>query len=223
LSAVTIAIDGPAAAGKGTLARRLADCFALAYLDTGALYRAVGRDVLAIGCDPTDAAAATESARRLDPASLADLRLRDPDVARASSVVAVHPPVRAALLDFQRGFAARPPGGKRGAVLDGRDIGTVVCPWAPLKLYITASDAARAVRRHTELAARGEAPSLEAVLADLQARDARDSSRASAPMRPAADALLIDTTMLDADAVFARIAPLVEALFTPLALSAARP
>jgi cytidylate kinase len=223
VSAVIIAIDGPAASGKGTLARRLAEHFALAYLDTGALYRAVGRDVLAAGCDPADAAAATESARRLDPASLADPRLRDPDVARASSVVAVHPPVRAALLDFQRGFAARPPGGRRGAVLDGRDIGTVVCPQAPLKLYITASGGERAVRRHKELAARGEAPSLEAVLADLQARDARDSSRASAPMKPAADAVLVDTTALDADAVFTRIVPLVEALFTPFALSAARP
>jgi cytidylate kinase len=223
VTGVTIAIDGPAASGKGTLARRLADHFALAYLDTGALYRAVGRDVLTAGHDPADAAAAADCARRLDPESLADSRLRDQDVARASSVVAVHPPVRAALLDFQRGFAARPPGGKRGAVLDGRDIGTVVCPQAALKLYITASDATRAQRRHKELAERGETPLLAAVLADLQARDARDSTRASAPMKPAADAILVDTTSLDADAVFARIAPLIEALFAPAAFSTVRP
>jgi len=209
--ALTIAIDGPAASGKGTLARRLAERFDLAYLDTGSLYRAVGRDVLAAGLDPADAEAAAACARRLDPASLADPRLRDEGVARASSVVAAHPPVRAALLDFQRQFAAHPPGGRCGAVLDGRDIGTVVCPEAPLKLYITASDETRAERRFKELSARGENQSFAAVLSDLQARDARDSARATAPLKPAGDAVMIDTSALDAAEVFAQVAELVEA------------
>ena len=208
---LTIAIDGPAASGKGTLARRLAAQFDLAYLDTGAIYRAVARDVLVAGLKPQDVEAAERSARALDPASLGDPRLRDEDVARASSVVAAHPGVRQALLDFQRGFAADPPGGKRGAVLDGRDIGTVVCPDAPLKLYITADIGARAERRFKELAAKGEAQEQAVVLADLQARDARDSARATAPLKPAEDAVTIDTSALDADAVFAHVADLVEA------------
>jgi cytidylate kinase len=211
IAKLTIAIDGPAASGKGTLARRLAERFDLAYLDTGAIYRAVARDVLAAGHDPADAEAAAAQARRLDPASLGDPRLRDEDVARASSVVAAHAPVRAALLDFQRRFAAAPPSGKRGAVLDGRDIGTVVCPDAPLKLYITAGIEARAGRRHKELAARGEDQDFADVLADLEARDARDSARATAPLKQAPDAVLIDTTALDAEGVFAHIADLVEA------------
>ena len=211
IAPLTIAIDGPAASGKGTLARRLAEHFDLAYLDTGAIYRAVARDVLAAGHDPADAEAAAAQARRLDPASLGDPRLRDEDVARASSVVAAHAPVRAALLDFQRRFAAVPPSGKRGAVLDGRDIGTVVCPDAPLKLYITAGIEARAGRRHKELAARGEDQDFADVLADLEARDARDSARATAPLKQAQDAVLIDTTALDAEGVFAHIADLVEA------------
>ena len=208
---LTIAIDGPAASGKGTLARRLAARFDLAYLDTGAIYRAVARDVLAAGQAPQDAAAAERIAERLDPASLADPRLRDEDVARASSVVAAHPGVRRALLEFQRNFAAAPPGGKRGAVLDGRDIGTVVCPDAPLKLYITADIEARADRRFKELSAKGEAQDPAAVLADLQARDARDSGRSTAPLKAADDAVAIDTSALDADAVFANVAELVEA------------
>jgi CMP/dCMP kinase len=208
---LTIAIDGPAASGKGTLARRLAARFDLAYLDTGAIYRAVARDVLAAGQAPQNAEAAERIAERLDPESLGDPRLRDEDVARASSVVAAHPGVRRALLDFQRGFAASPPGGKRGAVLDGRDIGTVVCPDAPLKLYITATIEARAERRFKELNAKGEAQDPAAVLADLQARDARDSGRSTAPLKPAEDAVTIDTSALDADAVFEHVADLVEA------------
>lgn len=208
---LTIAIDGPAASGKGTLARRLAARFDLAYLDTGAIYRAVARDVLAAGQAPQDAAAAERIAERLDPASLADPRLRDEDVARASSVVAAYPGVRRALLDFQRNFAASPPGGKRGAVLDGRDIGTVVCPDAALKLYITADIGARADRRFMELSAKGEAQDPAAVLADLQARDARDSGRSTAPLKRADDAVTIDTSTLDADSVFAHVAELVEA------------
>jgi len=215
---LTIAIDGPAASGKGTLARRLAARFDLAYLDTGAIYRAVARDVLAAGQAPQDAAAAERLAKRLDPASLGDPRLRDEDVARASSVVAAHPGVRRALLEFQRGFAATPPGGKRGAVLDGRDIGTVVCPDAAVKLYITADIGARADRRFKELSAKGEAQDHSAVLADLQARDARDSGRSTAPLKAAEDAVTIDTSALDADAVFAHVAELVEARLRELLL-----
>jgi cytidylate kinase len=214
--ALTIAIDGPAASGKGTLARRLAARFDLAYLDTGAIYRAVARDVLAAGQAPQDAEAAERIAERLDPESLLDPRLRDEDVARASSVVAAHPGVRRALLDFQRGFAAAPPGGKRGAVLDGRDIGTVVCPDAPLKLYITANIEARADRRFKELNAKGEGRDLAAVLADLQARDARDSGRSTAPLKAAEDAVTIDTSALDADAVFEHVIELVGARLSGL-------
>ncbi len=209
---LTIAIDGPAASGKGTLARRLAARFDLAYLDTGAIYRAVARDVLAAGAAPQDAEAAERIAEQLDPASLADPRLRDEAVARASSVVAAHPGVRRALLEFQRNFAAVPPGGKRGAVLDGRDIGTVVCPDAPLKLYITASIEARADRRFKELTTKGEVPDAAAVLADLQARDARDSGRSTAPLKAAEDAVVIDTSDLDADTVFAQVAEIVRAV-----------
>jgi cytidylate kinase len=138
--------------------------------------------------------------------------LRDAAVGRASSIVAAHPAVRQALLAFQHHFAADPPGGKRGAVLDGRDIGTVVCPGAPLKLYVTASIAARAERRRRELAGRGEALPLADVQVDLERRDARDSGRDTAPLKPAADALQLDTTALDADAVFARASALVAAL-----------
>jgi cytidylate kinase len=208
---LTIAIDGPAAAGKGTLARRLAGHFNLAYLDTGAIYRAVARDVLVAGLDPADAEAAAACAARLDPASLNDARLRGEDVARASSVVAAHPGVRQALLAFQRRFAADPPGGKIGAVLDGRDIGTVVCPDAPVKLFISASTEARALRRYQELTARGENADLSAVRTDLETRDARDTARAAAPLQAAPDAVSIDTSALDADGVFAQVAPLVEA------------
>jgi cytidylate kinase len=206
-----IAIDGPTASGKGTLARNLARRFALAYLDTGSLYRAVGRDVLAAGLDPADAGAAAAKASALDAASLADPRLRNEDVGQAASIVAAHPAVRAALLGFQRDFAARPPGGMLGAVLDGRDIGTVVCPEAALKLFVTATTEARAERRFNELRARGEEVSYEEVLADLQARDARDSGRAAAPLKPAADAVLIDTTDLDAERVLAHVTDLVKA------------
>jgi cytidylate kinase len=214
--ALTIAIDGPAASGKGTLARALAERFALAYLDTGALYRAVGRDVLAAGQDPAEPEAAAAAALRLDSASLRDPRLRDEDVGRAASLVAVHPAVRQALLDFQRSFAADPPGGRRGAVLDGRDIGTVVCPDASLKLFITASVEARAGRRHMELTQRGETAEFAAVLSDMQNRDTRDSARATAPLKPAADAVLIDTTALDADTVFAQVAARVEEILREL-------
>jgi CMP/dCMP kinase len=209
---LVIAIDGPAASGKGTLARRLAARFGLAYLDTGALYRAVARDVLSQGGDPADPLVATAAAERVDPASLDDPALRDEAVGRASSIVAAQPSVRQALLAFQRRFAAHPSGGRRGAVLDGRDIGTVVCPDAALKLYVIASIEARAERRWRELAGRGETRPLADVQADLERRDARDSGREAAPLKPAADAVRLDTTALDADAVFARVSALVATL-----------
>ncbi len=205
-----IAIDGPAASGKGTLARRLAARFGLAYLDTGALYRAVGLALLRAGEDPHDEAAAEAAAAALDPALLDDPELRSEAVGEAASIVAASPRVRARLLDFQRDFAAHPPGGRRGAVLDGRDIGTVVCPDADLKLFVTASDAERARRRHRELREKGVRTDFATVLADLRARDARDSARAAAPLVRAEDAILLDTSELSIDAVFARAAALVE-------------
>ncbi|MCC7271301.1 MAG: (d)CMP kinase [Alphaproteobacteria bacterium] len=198
-----IAIDGPAAAGKGTLARRLAAHFGLAYLDTGAVYRAVARRLLDAGAVPTDEAAALAAARTVTADDLHDPRLRDEAVGRATSVVSALPAVRAALLDFQRRFAARPPGGEPGAVLDGRDIGTVVCPDATIKIFLTADPVERARRRAKELRERGLDTIDSRVLRDIRERDARDSSRATAPLVPAADAHVIDTTQLDADAAFA--------------------
>lgn len=197
-----IAIDGPAASGKGTLSRRLAAHYGFAHLDTGALYRATGRDMLAAGLDPNDSAAATAVAARVDPASFEDPRLRDEVVGQAASIVAAHGGVRAALLDLQRRFAASPPGGLSGAVLDGRDIGTVVCPAATVKFFVTASTEVRARRRVLELQARGLPADEAAIRADLVARDARDSQRAEAPLKPAEDAIVLDTSALDADAVF---------------------
>ncbi len=192
-----IAIDGPAAAGKGTLARRLAAELGLPYLDTGLLYRAVGRLVLDVGGNPSDVAIAEAAARRLDPADLDRSDLRGPAADAAASGVAAIPGVRAALLDFQRGFAAR-----GGAVLDGRDIGTVIFPDAPAKLFVTASPQERARRRWLELRTKGEDADLATVEQDLRARDERDSARAAAPLRPAADAVVLDTSALDADAAF---------------------
>jgi CMP/dCMP kinase len=197
-----VAIDGPAASGKGTLARRLAEHFGLAHLDTGKLYRATASLVLAAGGDPADPAAATEAARRVDPARLADPALLTEEVAQASSIVAAIPAVRAALLDRQRDFAAHPPPPFRGAVLDGRDIGTAVCPDATVKLFVTASPEARAERRLRELRERGATAIYGDVLQDMKERDARDSERRVAPLAAAPDAVTIDTTGLDADQVF---------------------
>jgi len=205
--AFVVAIDGPAAAGKGTLARRLAERFGLAHLDTGRLYRAVAFLLLESGSDPADPAAASAAARRVDPSRLADPRLSGEAVARASSIVAAMPAVRQALLETQRNFAARPPVAAsgpraRGAVLDGRDIGTAVCPGAAVKLFVTASPEARAERRFRELRARGAAAIYQDVLQDMKERDARDSERRVAPLAAAPDAVTIDTTGLDADEVF---------------------
>ena len=194
-----IAIDGPAAAGKGTLARRLAAHFGLPYLDTGQLYRAVGRRVLDRGADPADAQIAAEEARALTPGDLQRGDLRDMEAAAAASAVASNPAVRAALLAFQRDF-----GSQGGAILDGRDIGTVIFPDAPVMLYVTASPEARGMRRYSEILAAGGAGDLAAITDEVRARDAADAARAAAPMKPADDAILIDTTDLTPDAAFER-------------------
>lgn len=197
-----IAIDGPAASGKGTLARRLAAALDYAYLDTGQIYRAVAAKVLEADADPENRAAAARAAAALVPADLERPDLRDEKVARGASVVAAQPAVRAALLAFQRGFAAAPPGGKAGAVLDGRDIGTVVCPEAEVKLFVTASPETRARRRHKELLEKGEASIYARVMQEMRERDARDSARQAAPLKPAPDATLLDTSEMDAEQVF---------------------
>ncbi|AHJ63912.1 Cytidylate kinase [Granulibacter bethesdensis] len=199
-----IAVDGPAAAGKGTLARRLASAFGLPHLDTGLLYRAVGRLVLDAGGDPGSPADAARAVSVLVPETVQRGDLRVPEVDRAASLVAADPAVRAALLDFQRDFAAR-----EGAVLDGRDIGTVVCPDAPVKLFVTASAEARLQRRLLELRNRGVAVEEQALRAEMQARDERDAARDVAPLRPAEDAEVLDTTHLDADEAFQRAEQIV--------------
>jgi len=201
-----IAIDGFAAAGKGTLARRIAAATGLPYLDTGLLYRGVTRRVLNAGASPTDPDACEAEARALTPPDLARDDLRTPDVDRAASSVASIPAVRAALLDFQRQF-----GRLHGAVLDGRDIGTIIFPDAQVKLFVTASIEARAERRFKELAARNVTIRLQDVRDDLEARDAADVARAAAPLKPAADAVLLDTTLLDPDQAFARAMQIVTA------------
>ena len=195
---LAVAVDGPAAAGKGTLARRLAAALGLPHLDTGLLYRAVGRRVLDTGGDAADPAAAERAAEALRAEDLARPDLRGPEADRASSLVAAYPGVRAALMAFQRRFA------EGGAVLDGRDIGTVILPGAPVKLFVTASPEERARRRWLELRGRGRAVTLEEVAAEMAERDARDAARDAAPLRPAEDAVLLDTTALDADEAFER-------------------
>jgi cytidylate kinase len=209
VSPFVVAIDGPAASGKGTLARRLAARFGLAHLDTGRLYRAVALLLLEGGSDPGDAAAAERAARRVGMSLLADPRLNEEQVALTSSTVAAIPAVRTSLLAFQRSFAASPPPPATGAVLDGRDIGSVVWPQAAVKLFVTASIEERARRRVAELHGRGAAAIYENVLQDLNQRDTRDRERRTAPLKAAPDAEIIDTTRLDADKVFERAAALV--------------
>ena len=196
----TVAIDGPAAAGKGTVGRAVAAHFGFAHLDTGLLYRAVGAKVL-------EGMTAEEAALTLQADDLENDQLRTNAVAEAASRAAAIPAVRAALVDFQRSFAMR----AGGAVLDGRDIGTVICPDAPVKLFITATPEVRAQRRFAELSAKGAEVTLEGVLADVQARDARDSTRAEAPLKPAEDAELMDTSTMDIETAVARASELVAA------------
>ena len=195
----TVAIDGPAAAGKGTVSKAVAAHFGFAHLDTGLLYRAVGAKVLA-GIDPI------EAAQTLVAGDLEGDDMRTPAVAQAASKVAVIAQVRAALLDFQRSFAAR----AGGAVLDGRDIGTVICPEAQVKLFVTASAEVRAQRRYAELSARGNTDSYETVLEDVKARDARDMGRVEAPLKPASEALVIDTSELSIEQAVAAAVAAVE-------------
>ncbi|MDP2618940.1 MAG: (d)CMP kinase [Hyphomicrobiales bacterium] len=201
-----IAIDGPAASGKGTLARRLAAHYGLNYLDTGLLYRAVAHALISRGLSPADEEAACAAARDLDPAALDEPALRGRGVGAAASIVAAIPGVRDLLRAFQRRFAASPP----GAVMDGRDIGTVVCPDADVKLYVTASPEERARRRWKELTQSGEDAVLADILADLEHRDARDRERAVAPLRRATDAHLLDTTELDIEAAFRAAVELID-------------
>lgn len=202
---LVIAVDGPAASGKGTLARRLAAHFGLPHLDTGMLYRAVAAHMLGEDADPADAGAASQAARELAFGALDSEALRDERVGQAASVLAKHSSVRAALLGYQRDFAARRP----GAVLDGRDIGTVVCPDAKAKIFLAASPAARGARRVKELRTRGVKSIESRVLHELKERDARDSERDVAPLMPAADAFVIETTDLTPDEVFERASSFV--------------
>ena len=201
-----IAIDGPAASGKGTLARRLAEHYGLPHLDTGLLYRAVACSLIDEGLPLDDVTAAEAAARGLSLTEFDPERLRSREMGEASSVVAAIPAVRAALIDMQRSFAAR----AEGAVLDGRDIGTVICPKATVKIFVTASPETRAQRRALELASRGEDVDYAAILEDVRARDARDSERALAPLKAAEDAVMLDTSALDRDEAFAAALAIVE-------------
>jgi CMP/dCMP kinase len=202
MTSTIVAIDGSAASGKGTLAKKLAAHFGFAYLDSGSLYRAIGVAVLRKGGDPTVEAQAVMAAQTLDISLFTPEDLRSEAAGVAASQVAAIPAVRAAILQYQRDFARRPPTGQPGAVLDGRDIGTVVCPDAQAKIFVSASLDVRVERRIKELRAKGEVVIETRVRADLEARDARDSSRAVAPMKPAEDAWQLDTSALDASQVF---------------------
>ena len=203
-----IAIDGTFASGKGTLARRLAAHYRLAHLDTGKLYRATARDCLAAGVALEDGEGAAAVAAAVEPGSLADPALLSGEIGQAASKVSVHPSVRAALLAYQREVAAA------GAVLDGRDIGTVICPDAPVKLFVDADAEVRARRRFEELRSYGHDVTQEGVLADLRERDHRDMSRATAPLKPAADAHLLDTTHLSIDAAVSAAVSIVDAVLS---------
>lgn len=204
---LVIAVDGPAASGKGTLARRLAQHYDLPYLDTGLLYRMVARAMLDAGHDIHDATAAAAIVGSFDETTFAEERLRGREIGEAASVVAAMPAVRAGLIERQRRFAGQP----QGAVLDGRDIGTVICPQAPAKLFVTATPEVRAARRHKELAGRGEAATLDGILADIRRRDARDSGRSDAPLKAAEDAVRLDTSALGIAEVLAAAITIVNA------------
>jgi cytidylate kinase len=201
-----IAIDGPAASGKGTLARRLAAHYRLPHLDTGLLYRATAAALIDHDRDLQDVDAAVAAARGLALTDFDEERLRRREMGEAASIVAAMPPVRQALIAAQRGFAARP----GGAVLDGRDIGTVICPNADVKIFVIASPEARAQRRALELAARGEKFDYATILSEILKRDARDSGRDAAPLKPAPDAVLLDSTRLNVDAAFHAARRIVE-------------
>lgn len=203
---IIIAIDGPAAAGKGTLAKRLAATLKLPYLDTGLLYRATAKRVLEAGANPTDELAALSAALELSDADTARDDLRDAATSKAASLVSAIPAVRQTLLAYQRSY-----GNAKGAVLDGRDIGTVIFPHADVKLFVTASPEARAERRYKEALTRGETLSLNEVLADVLARDEADQTRAIAPLTPAKDAILVDTTNMDAEEAYDHALKIIKA------------
>lgn len=202
-----IAIDGPAASGKGTVGKRLAAHYGLRHLDTGLIYRAVAKALIDAGLESGDRPAAIAAARALDPAHFDEVALKGPAMGEAASVVSAIPEVRAALLAFQRDFAAKPP----GAVLDGRDIGTVICPDADVKIFVTATPEVRARRRAAEYRGQGKAIDEATVLTDIVARDRRDREREAAPLKQAPDAHLLDTTHLDIDAAIRAAIDIVEA------------
>jgi cytidylate kinase len=204
---LVIAVDGPAASGKGTLARRLSQHYGLPALDTGLLYRMVARAMLDAGHDLRDVAAAQAVVGGFDQAAYPEDALRGREIGEAASVVAAHPTVRSGLIERQRLFAAQ----ASGAVLDGRDIGTVICPDAQAKLFVTATPEVRAARRHRELLGRGETASFEGILADIRRRDARDSGRSDAPLRAAEDAVILDTSALTVEEALAAAIAIVEA------------
>ena len=206
---IVIAIDGPAASGKGTLARNLADRLNLAYFDTGTLYRSVAKAMLDAGKNPDNESEALAAAKIITFEDTKSEGLRTVEVSQNASVVAKFPSVRAALLDFQRNFAKTPQAGKNGVVLDGRDIGTIICPDADVKLFVTASVEERARRRLHEMLQKGEVTDFEAILAETKQRDARDSDRDAAPLKPADDAHTIDTSDMNADEVMERALSLV--------------
>jgi CMP/dCMP kinase len=210
-----VAIDGPAASGKGTLARRLAEYLDLPHLDTGLLYRATARTLIEHGQNLADVRAAVAAARGLSLTDFDPRVLRGRDMGEAASIVAAIPEVRQALIDLQRDFAARP----GGAVLDGRDIGTVICPQAEVKIYVTATPETRATRRALELKAQGEAVDYPTILDEIRRRDARDASRAAAPLRLALDAVELDTTDLDIEAAFNKALAIVQARKAPHSLN----
>jgi cytidylate kinase len=203
-----IAIDGPAASGKGTLAKRLAAHYGLRHLDTGVIYRAVAYALINAGVDPKDEALAVKAARELDPETFENPALKSQKVGTAASVISAIPRVREALVEFQRQFAVKPP----GAVLDGRDIGTVICPDAEVKIFVVADPRIRARRRTLEARSRGEEADEAAVLADILARDERDQNRAVAPLKPAKDAYLLDNSNLDIEGGVRAAIDIVEAV-----------
>lgn len=205
-----IAIDGPAASGKGTIAKQIASVYGLHHLDTGLIYRAVAKALLDAGRSPENTEAALAAAIALDPAKFGEPALKTQKVTEAASVVAAIPEVRQALMNYQRAFATKSP----GAVLDGRDIGTVIAPGADVKLFVVATPQVRAARRVLELRARGEDADENAVLADLLRRDERDSRRTAAPLKAAPDAHLLDTTHLSIDAAFRAAVDIIEAART---------
>jgi len=207
-----VAIDGPAAAGKGTLARQIAGHFGYAYLDTGSLYRAVAHTVVRAGKAPSDASAALAAAEQLDPGAIDQKAIRTAEIGQAASIVAAMQPVRDAILAFQRNFAENPPEGAPGAVLDGRDIGTVVCPDADVKLFVTASPEVRAHRRWLELKDSGSGVLEAQILDEVRERDKRDQERATSPLIPAADAHLLDTSDLSIEASFEAALAIIESV-----------